>query len=300
MVKVSAVKYRKRPSVSISPESLELLYDSYSDDEIIRLYKSGNLTEVAEKIALNEIKLRKLTHLVIKNENYDSVVVNTTSLSPEYSMRVIANNLRFDEAIVLSESMIAEGIFSDTQGSNMHDAFFPSGLNHLVRVDERYFEQALALYKQFRMNQPEDLEERAENITDNARVKNFSELTQEEQKIVRDIKRNMAMRAIGILAIVFFIGLNLKTIVRFTAPYVTPNIVHAFLVIVSFFILKASISTSEKGVLKARNGTDITKEDRPYAFWFEVIGGYIISGLCFVYGMQYFLNWHILPDIKNL
>lgn len=51
--------------MAVSIEDLENLYNSYSDEEIKRLYKSGNLTEVAKKVALNEIKLRRLTSLTV-------------------------------------------------------------------------------------------------------------------------------------------------------------------------------------------------------------------------------------------
>lgn len=47
--------------MAVTVEDLEDLYDSYSDGEILRLYTSGNLTDVAKKVALNEIKLRILT-----------------------------------------------------------------------------------------------------------------------------------------------------------------------------------------------------------------------------------------------
>lgn len=278
--------------MTVSVEDLEDLYDSYSDGEILRLYTSGNLTEVAKKVALNEIKLRRLT--IPANVSGDSDPVEEKS-RPEFEMRIIANNLRFDEAIILSEAMIAEGITSDTQGSNIHNAFFPSGFNHLVRVDERYFQQALTIYEQFKKSQPSNNEERAEGEADIAKQTKFSDLSKEEQRLVRQVEMRMAMFAIGFLAIMLLVAFNMKSIVRVIGPYITPNIAHGLLLLLSVFVLKVTVTTNERGTFKGPNGQETTKEEAPFAFGVEVIGGYVLFGILFIYGIQYFLNISILP-----
>ena len=210
-------------------------------------------------------------------------------------MRVIATNLRFDEAIILSESMIAEGITSDTQGSNIHNAFFPSGFNHLVRVDERYLEQALTIYEQFKKSQLEENEAKTEGKADIAKPIKFSDLSKEEQELVRRIEMRMAMFSIGFLAIMLLLAFNLKSIIRVIAPYWSSNINHGLLLLISVIILKTSVTTHERGTYKGPHGQETSKEDDPILFWFEVIGGYVLFGVLFIYGIQYFLNVNILP-----
>jgi len=240
--------------MTVSVEDLEDLYDSYSDGEILRLYTSGNLTEVAKKVALNEIKLRRLT--IPANVSGDSDPVEEKS-RPEFEMRIIANNLRFDEAIILSEAMIAEGITSDTQGSNIHNG--------------------------------------AEGEADIAKQTKFSDLSKEEQRLVRQVEMRMAMFAIGFLAIMLLVAFNMKSIVRVIGPYITPNIAHGLLLLLSVFVLKVTVTTNERGTFKGPNGQETTKEEAPFAFGVEVIGGYVLFGILFIYGIQYFLNISILP-----
>jgi hypothetical protein len=270
---------------------LKNLYETYSDDEVVRLYTSGDLTEEAEKVAINEIKARKL-----KVPNHDDSNSNTDLEHAENSMtasdmKVIANNLRFDEAIILSELMIAEGIPSDVGSTTLQNAFFPSGLSGVVRVPKKYISQAIPVIEAFNSDKLEgqesvvSKEEPTENI----------ELSDEEKKILKELNRRFYFAMFIIISLGIFILVYGKPIIRFISPFITPNIFHGLLLVASYFMMKSSVSIHEKGGFDARNGTHVKKEDSPIGFWIEVAGGYIIAAICFTYGLQYFIGLSLLP-----
>ncbi len=77
-------------------DDLDVRHNQFSDEEIIRLFSSGSLTELAQSVALNELKLRILAipflaiPFKVKGENASMEIENL-----EANMRVIAESLIF-------------------------------------------------------------------------------------------------------------------------------------------------------------------------------------------------------------
>lgn len=123
-------------------DDLEERYNQFSDEEIIRLFSSGNLTDLAQSVALNELKLR---HLALPSEiNSDVESIEIANL--EANMRVVAEHLTIVEANILCGLIQTEGIPADVGDSNLTNVIspFPSAFgNAYVRVPLEYVKQAM-------------------------------------------------------------------------------------------------------------------------------------------------------------
>lgn len=123
-------------------DDLEETYNQFSDEEIIRLFSSGNLTELAQSVALNELKLRHLATPSKVNSDNESIEIENL----EANMRVVADHLTVPEANVLCGLIQTEGIPSDVGDSNFTNLNlpFPSAFgNAYVRVPTEYVKQAM-------------------------------------------------------------------------------------------------------------------------------------------------------------
>lgn len=82
-------------------EDLIERYQQFSDEELLKLFTSGNLTELAKSVALKEIKARRLIVPSLELNRINKLSVN---------MKTIALNLGSSEVDELSEIIKCNGI----------------------------------------------------------------------------------------------------------------------------------------------------------------------------------------------
>lgn len=123
-------------------DDLEERYNQFSDEEIIRLLSSGDLTELAQSVASNELKLRRLAIPSEVKGDIESIAIENL----EANMRVVAEHLTISEANILCGLIQTEGIpahVGDTNFSNLNSPFPSPFGNAYVRVPFEYVKQAM-------------------------------------------------------------------------------------------------------------------------------------------------------------
>lgn len=306
-------------------EDLEERYNQFSDEEIIRLFSSGNLTELAQSVALNELKLR---HLAIpfeaKGDNESMEIENL-----EANMRVIAENLTVSEANILCGLIQSEGIPADVGDSNFTNlnSPFPSAFgNAYIRVPFEYIKQAMDFinaYNQGKYEFDDGLVGGEDSIEDAVESDLIDELTLEQKEreiLLKRLKLNptsavdpsyktteshwfgfIAIFALFILAFIIYqkiSGISFIEIdlVKLSTKIETLGRTDLLLLIISplsYFVIQYSFAVLQKGAFDAKNGNTYTKANRPIGFWFEVIGGVILGLFLFVYGVWLIFNLSI-------
>lgn len=126
--------------MNISKEDLEHLYDGLVDAELQRMLASGNLTELAQSVALRELKSRGIKASMTATVTHDEVSESENSTT----YVSVAHQLMEQKAQVIYGLLEAHDIPAQLQGSS-YTAFPGQVGNFAVLVPEQYAAQALSV-----------------------------------------------------------------------------------------------------------------------------------------------------------
>jgi hypothetical protein len=135
-------------------EDLVEIYKSFSDEEVVRLYSSGNLTELAKSVALNEIKFRHLPIPTVQSNSPNLVDVKLDNVVPlNSSMKVVASYLSPVEVDILQGLLEAQGVpaYPKYSGYSHPNILFPQDFQGCyISVPQEYIEQAATIIQDFK------------------------------------------------------------------------------------------------------------------------------------------------------
>ncbi|HEY8085005.1 MAG TPA: hypothetical protein VIE69_05320 [Methylophilaceae bacterium] len=127
---------------------LEARFNSLSDEEVIRLISSGNLTELAQSIAATELEQRGVSLPSIE----PTIDEPEEALDHDVQMRIVAHHLTPTEAYILCARLQAEGIPAEAGNANFAQTYslytFAVG-GACLRVPLEYIPQAMQVIDAF-------------------------------------------------------------------------------------------------------------------------------------------------------
>ncbi|MCB5187840.1 hypothetical protein LG200_07460 [Methylobacillus caricis] len=140
--------------MEITRDHLVVLYDSYSDEEVVRLVRSGNLTELALSVAKNELRRRRIILDGGANDFADPPVISDGLALQEKMTEVAQAGLI--EAKLLVGFLQSAGIDTDALSADEFsmNSPFPSVPGKVaIRVNAQQAEDALKLIEAYRAGQ---------------------------------------------------------------------------------------------------------------------------------------------------
>jgi hypothetical protein len=142
--------------MNVTQQELEASFQLLNDDELLRRASSGNLTELAQKVAQAEIDTRGLT-LTIEPCQDDTAIAEPDFVG-HGDLLILTRYLSPTEAYLLEACLEAEGIPSMVTDAHLIQAneLLSVALGGArVLVPESHFEQAQAVFTAFKAGEYE-------------------------------------------------------------------------------------------------------------------------------------------------